>query len=267
MRHLILTTALFAFGLLTHGQTGDFDIKGTQKTLVKINDSLYASKFEVTNKQYVTFLDLLKQNNRTDKYATAQIDSAKWSDKLAYNEPYVQYYHTHPAYADYPVVNISYEGATLFCEWLTEQYNSNKKRKFNKVKFRLPTKEEWTTAAKGGNPIATYPWDGTELQNDKGQYRCNFRRSKQGDNMGVAGKLNDSADITAPSASYWPNDFGLYNMSGNVAEMLSDKGQTKGGSWRDTAEYMKIDGEDKYADFDTPMSTIGFRYFMDIIEK
>jgi|SRR5690554_1380513 len=266
MKQLTFTILLFTIGLFLQAQPSDFDIKATQKTLAKINDSLYASKTEVTNKQYTTFLNLLKQDNQTDKYITAKIDSAKWSDKHTYNEPYVQYYHTHPAYADYPVVNISYEGATLFCEWLTEQYNSNDKRKFKKVKFRLPTKDEWITAAKGGNPTATYPWDGKDLQTKNGSFHCNFKRAAS-DTLGIAGKMNDNADITAPVQSYWPNKYGLYNMSGNVAEMLADKGHTKGGSWLDTAEAMKIDGKSKYSSFDSPKPTIGFRYFMEVIEK
>jgi formylglycine-generating enzyme len=266
MKHLTLITLFLAFGMLTFGQTGDFDIIATQKTLAKINDSLYASKFEVTNKQYITFLNFLKQSNQADKYLTAQIDTAQWRDELTYNEPYAQYYHTHPAYMNYPVVNISYEGATLFCEWLTDQYNSNDKRKFKKVKFRLPSELQWTTAAKGGNSTANYPWKGTDLQTKKGLYRCNFRRATEV-GMGVVGKLNDNADVTAPSQSYWPNKYGLYNMSGNVAEMLIEKGQTKGGSWQDIAEAMKIENNGKYASFDTPMPSIGFRHFMDVIEN
>ena len=266
MKNLIFTAVFLAFGNLTNGQTVGFDIKSTQKTLVKINDSLFASKFEVTNKQYKIFLNSFRQCSQAEKYLTAQIDSTKWRDRLAYNEPYVNYYHAHPAYANYPVVNISYEGATLFCEWLTSQYNTNEKRKFKKVKFRLPSEKEWITVAKGGNPTATYPWEGNELVTNKGLYRCNFKRTIE-DRMGVAGNLNDNSDVTAPSQSYWPNKYGLYNMSGNVAEMLVKKGQTKGGSWKDTAEDMKIESNGKYTSFDSPMPTIGFRYFMDVIEK
>ena len=54
----------------------------------------------------------------------------------------------------------------------------------------------------------------------QGMIRANFVRGK-GDFMGIAGSLNDNADITAPVKSYWPNDFGLYNCAGNVAEMVA----------------------------------------------
>jgi formylglycine-generating enzyme required for sulfatase activity len=178
----------------------------------------------------------------------------------------VRYYHAHPAYQDYPVVNVSYEGTLLYCEWLTTQYNTYPKRKFNKVQFRLPTEQEWIKAAQGGNASAVYPWEGDQLKNKKGMYRCNFIRAAE-DTMGVAGFNNDNADITAPVKSYEPNTFGLYNMSGNVAEMLFEKGKTKGGSWLDSAEAMKIASNGKFAQYSQPCPAIGFRVFMEVLEK
>ena len=266
MKHLRLSALFLTFGMLAKGQTCDFDIKSTQKSLVKINDSLFASKFEVTNKQYLIFLNFLKQSHQVEKYLVSKIDSSNWRNELTFNEPYVQYYHSHPAYADYPVVNISYEGATHFCEWLTAQYNSKVQRKFKKVRFRLPTRDEWITAAKSGNSQANYPWNGNNFKTKKGLVRCNFKREIGVDREVVEYK-RANADITAPSKSYWPNKFGLYNMSGNVAEMLAEKGQTKGGSWQDAADAMKIESNGKFAIYDSPMSTIGFRFFMDVLEK
>jgi formylglycine-generating enzyme len=257
----IITASFILIGLLSYSQ---INIKEIDGSLAKVDDKLYASKYEVSNKLYMDFIRSLKSAGKKEELAIAIIDSLQWKEKLAYNEPYVEYYHTHPAYANYPVVNISHKGALLFCEWLTKAYNADAKRKFKKVLFRLPTEKEWVKAAQGGDSAAIYPWKGTDLNNKKGMYVCNFSRPNDA-LSNVAGNLNDAADITAPVKSYYPNNFGLYNMSGNVAEMIAEPGIIKGGGWRDHAEAMRIDSKATYDG--KPRTTVGFRYFAEIIEK
>lgn len=250
--------------------------------------SFYMDETEVSNFSYLEYLYWTNRvfgTNFPDIYQKALPDTLVWREKLAYNEPMVEYYLRHPSYRDYPVVGIDWLQANEFCAWRTDRVNefiliregllehtpvptddsyfsteaylSGKWTGQLKVKlhsfdeqvperevrmedgiflpkYRLPTEAEWEYAAYGlvGNTVGEritdkriYPWNGHGVRNSNekyiGQINANFVRGA-GDMMGTAGFLNDNADITAPVYSYWPNDYGLYNMAGNVSEWVMD---------------------------------------------
>lgn len=250
--------------------------------------SFYMDETEVSNLSYVEYLYWTSRvfgPTFPEIFYKALPDTLVWREKLAYNEPYVEYYLRHPAYRDYPVVGVNWLQASDFCAWRTDRVNEfiliregllehtqspsdqdyfsteaylsgkwqgqlktklpsfdgqNPEREVRMEdgiflpKYRLPTEAEWEYAAYGliGNTIGEritdrriYPWNGHGVRNSSdrylGQINANFVRGA-GDYMGTAGFLNDNADVTAPVYSYWPNDYGLYNMAGNVCEWVMD---------------------------------------------
>jgi hypothetical protein len=215
---------------------------------------------EVTNFQYRTFLfDLLEQGRRSD-FMEAKPNQSLWAkDFPAYNQPLVELYFSHPAYNEYPVNNISRKGAELYCSWLTHQVNnvmeSKNKPPVNEV--RLPTIFEWIYAANGGNSEPAYPWGGPYNRNSKGCYLANF--NPEGESPSEDGAMH-----TAKVYSYAPNGYGLYCMSGNLAEMVyytkdGKEPGTKGGSFLSSSENIQINGKDEFKGITDPNVNIGFR--------
>ena len=264
----IISLALFSFNqkisrktykALRSGYTfvpsGKLELNGETKTL----NSFIMSQGEVTNFHWLEFLYDLKASGETEKLAICTVDSAKWRTKLACNNAYQDFYHTHPAYRNYPVVNISKEAAELYCDWLTDHFLPNMESE-KKLKFRLATHDEWIYAAKGGLTNGEYSWGGPYLTNSDGQQMANYVRfgaeNIARDSTGkltvvrfVKGNgiaLGDEGDVTAPSPSYWPNGYGLFNMNGNVAEMVADENIVVGGSWKDPGYDVRNESTNPY---------------------
>ena len=98
MKQLFFTTVFCVLVASVLAQQNNFKRKEIEKSLLKINDNLFASKFEVTNKQYKDYLLFLKQNNMKEQLNVALIDSANWNKLNDKEHPYIKYYHSHPAY-------------------------------------------------------------------------------------------------------------------------------------------------------------------------
>ncbi|NLP57999.1 gliding motility lipoprotein GldK [Lutibacter sp. B1] len=201
----------------------------------------------------------------------------------SYNDPMHQDYFYHVAYEDYPVVGVNWSQAKAFCSWRTKKKNDflkSKKKSSTVPYFRLATEAEWEYAARGGLNYATYPWGGPYTTSDRGCFLANFKPAR-GD------YAVDGALYTMEAKSYNPNDYGLYNMAGNVSEWTNTAyneasyyiGSTmnpnvedaknhrkiiRGGSWKDVAYFLEVSTRD-YEYADSARSYIGFRTVQDFL--
>jgi len=200
--------------------------------------------------------------------------------EYSYNEPMHNDYFWHQAYGNYPVVGISHQQAQAFCQWRTLLKNTYKKSKDQEFVngFRLPSEAEWEYAARGGLEGATYPWGGPYTKNDRGCFMANFKPLR-------GNYAADQALYTVEADAYEPNDYNLYNMSGNVSEWVmssyeessyeysssinpnvndadNQRKVVRGGSWKDVAYFLQVSSCD-YEYADSARSYIGFRTVQD----
>ena len=290
----------FTMGRVQDDPMHDWNNTPTQQHV----QSFYMDETEVTNLMYLEYLDWIKSvfppenENYRKIYEGALPDTLVWRNRLGFNEVMTNNYLRHPAYADYPVVGVSWVQATEFSNWRTDRVNElileqegfttrgaktnvEEGQAFNTQtylnapsltyggndsitrggkrsealmkrnedstnlyvqrkdglllpSYRLPTEAEWEYAALGLVGLRSYnvyrgrkkyPWDGQYTRSgqrrSRGDQLANFKQG-DGDYGGIAGWSDDGADITAEVKSYDPNDYGLYDMAGNVAEWVAD---------------------------------------------
>ena len=214
-------------------------------------------------------------------------DTLVWVRDFTYgfNEPLADYF-WHPAYDNYPVVGVTWSQAKAFNAWRTQLMNNwrSSNGQADVQRFRLPTEAEWEYAARGGLELSPFPWGGPYMRNAQGCPLANFKPMR-GD------YVEDGGAYTVDISSYSPNDYGLYNMAGNVAEWTSTaydetvyefshelspeytyhakvtdppalhRKVTRGGSWKDIGYYCQT-GTRSFEYRDTSKAYIGFRSVM-----
>ncbi|ADY53067.1 protein involved in gliding motility GldK [Pseudopedobacter saltans DSM 12145] len=212
-------------------------------------------------------------------------DTLVWISDFTYaqNDPMTKGYFSHPSFANYPVVGVSWKQAKAFTVWrsrLNEAYKTSRNLP-SRLDYDLPTEAQFEYAARGGRVGTTYPWGGPYIRNAKGCLLANFK-------PGRGNYIDDGGAFTVYAKSYFPNDYGLYNMAGNVAEWTSsiynptatayintlnpsydkavkegdpdyDKRRVvKGGSWKDIGYFLQNSAK-SYEYPDSARSSIGFR--------
>jgi sulfatase modifying factor 1 len=212
-------------------------------------------------------------------------DTLCWIRDFTYsfNDPQSSLYFWHPSFDDYPVVGVSWVQATAFSIWRTDYMNSALRKEgiADVQAYRLPLESEWEYAARGGLDLNMYPWGGPYTRNYKGCFLANFKP--------LRGNYIDDGNVYAGKVgSYEPNEYGLYDMSGNVAEWtccayhpsayifehdlnsnyeynakpqdppVLKRKVIRGGSWKDIAYFLQTSSRDyEYQDSTKPF--VGFR--------
>ncbi|MBR5823266.1 MAG: SUMF1/EgtB/PvdO family nonheme iron enzyme [Paludibacteraceae bacterium] len=209
-------------------------------------------------------------------------DTMCWMTEFtySYNEPAMLNYFSHPSYGYFPVVGVTWEQAQAFCHWRNAQYQNVSKMP-RAQEYRLPTEAEWEYAARGGKLNSAYPWGGPYIRDAKGCFMANFKPLR-------GNYTEDGYFLPAAVGTYDPNDYGLYDMAGNVSEWIDDtydettssfaldmnpsykyearegdlkimrRKVIKGGSWKDVGAYLQCGMRDfEYQDVCRP--SIGFR--------
>ena len=201
----------------------------------------------------------------------------------SYNEPLATRYFWHPGFDDYPVVGVTWKQANAFCNWRTKIQSDflSMKGEPELQSYRLPTEVEWEYAARGGKNFSMFPWGGYYTRDDDGVFLANFKPLR-------GNYVEDGGIASMKVGSYDPNEYGLYDMAGNIAEWTStafdeagynyfgDLNATftynalpddppvmkrkviRGGSWKDISSFIQVSTRN-YEYQDTTKSYVGFR--------
>jgi formylglycine-generating enzyme required for sulfatase activity len=235
----------------------------------KVNDTMYVDKTEVANihwREYLYYLSLYDSASLPG----ALPDTTVWLHANGNaGETYSEYYFRHPGFNNYPVVGISYNQAVAFCQWRTKAANFALYVKENRIRdwqrhindsfpirfyYRLPAKDEWESLA---FPALASSAGGYKEKDGKLKFLFNTKEYNSSINVDSAGAHHYRAySFTVMVTSFLPGKFRTYNLTGNVAEMLSENGIAKGGSFEHTLDESDYKKNQYYT---RPERWLGFR--------
>ncbi|TND09235.1 MAG: hypothetical protein FD123_1638 [Bacteroidetes bacterium] len=240
-------------------------------TIVSVQ-AFYMQQTEVTNLQYRTFLYDLVMQGRAEDYLKARVRNENWNTAVQKKTGYEKDYCINGAYDRFPAVNVTREGAEMYCKWLTQEVNKVRAKNGDPMinDLRIPTEPEWEYAAKSNRDTAIFPWHFNRAKNQHGCYMCNIMLRPGdytfGGKCGKTGRLDSPKTVAAMALnreetifdvySFNPNDWGIYCSIGNAAEMVwtwsfkkdvKDRtAKAKGGSWRNHEDEVKIHADKKF---------------------
>lgn len=200
-------------------------------------NSFYISSTEVTNEEWRQFYrSKVEELGSYEAFKRFRCDTSRWNEEFnfSYNATFTENYHRSEEYDDFPVVGISWEMAQEYCSWLSGKLCEELKVPIGSIKFRIPTESEWEYAASGiyqERNVDKYaiverrffPWRINSYR-ECNSFLANFGPIRDVSGFWVKQYPEDGAFYTSQVGDYMPNDIGLYDMAGNVAEWTSDKG-------------------------------------------
>ncbi len=205
-------------------EDGDSDEKPVHSVTVS---SFNMGKFEITVAQFKAFVDDAGYNGKTD----AETDGgsyvwtgSKWDKKAGINWRHDEEGATRTN-LNYPVVHVSWNDATAYCQWLSRKTGKN---------YRLPTEAEWEYAAGNGTKHTKYSWGNSDPSSSKGGNVADETAKSKFPSWTTFSGYSDGYVYAAPIGSFTANDFGIYDMTGNVWEWCGDwKGEYSSSSQKD----------------------------------
>lgn len=248
MRKVGLTAIIIITTLIGSAQKNNTVKRMLKSEFVMLNkenkeDSIerFICKYETSNFQFLEFIFHEKKDK--DQY----VNSENWIIQHK-DSTYYQYYLEHPAYRNYPVVNVSKEAIGEYCKWLEKRLNSSKSK--YQYRVRLPRSEEFIEYSSGKDKTVLYAWGTNEINDDY----CNFNYDD------FDRQLDKTSNVKAHKIS---ERYRLYNLNGNVAELTSDD-IVCGGSWNSSKENITNFSNEDYIN---SSCEVGFRILIEKIDK